>query len=173
MRLPLVAALSLSLAGAVAAQEISDDFRKAWPDFRYLEPKQVRELPAAIRADLKKRGCRIPKFTKWDGAHNAIAGQFMQAGQRDWAVLCAEPDKTTILLYIGGEATAVQPLRMEEPDPRRFIHSVSPFVLGKRALRDQQGELPVQSFDHDGIEDGPIGETGRVIYYRDGEWSLL
>jgi hypothetical protein len=162
----------LSSAGA-QAQSIPEEFRREWPDFRWLEPGQVRELPAQIRADLDKRGCRIPKFTKWDGPHNAIQGQFIKAGQQDWAVLCATSDKSTILLYPAGETASVQPLRMQEADPRRFIHSVTAFVLGKRALRDQQGELPVPEFDHDAIEDGPIGSSGRVIYCRDGEWSLL
>lgn len=174
MRFPILAALPVALACSVAqAQDVSEAFRKEWPDFRYLEPRQVRELPGAVRADLEQRGCRIPKFTKWDGAHNAIQGPFMKADQQDWAVLCATPDKSTILVYPAGEADSVQPLRGEEPDPRRFIHSVTAFVLGKRALRDQQGELPVPEFDHDAIEDGPIGRSGRVVYCRDGEWSLL
>jgi hypothetical protein len=174
MKLPTLAAISLVLPCAVVqAQEVSEEFRKEWPDFRYLEPKQVRDLPGAVRADLEKRACRIPRFMKWDGPHNAIQGQFMRAGQQDWAVLCATPDKTTILIYAAGAAESVQPLRGEDPDPRRFIHAVTAFVLGKRALRDQQGEMPVQEFDHDGIEDGPIGGSGRVIYHRDGEWSLL
>lgn len=166
------AVLSL-LCSPVLAQSLSEEFRKEWPDFRYLEPKQIRELPAAVRADLELRGCRIPRFTKWDGPHNAIQGQFMQAGQQDWAVLCATDDKTVILLYPAGRANAVQPLRAEDADPHRFIHTVTAFVLSKRALRDQQGEQPVQEFDHDAIEDGPVSKTGRVIYFRAGDWTLL
>ena len=174
MKHPMLATLSLLLPFAAAqAQELTEEFRKEWPDFRYLEPKQVRDLPAAVRADLERRTCRIPKFTKWDGPHNAIQGAFLGAGAQDWAVLCATPDKTTILVYAGGSAGTVQPLRGEDPDPRRFIHAVTAFVLGKRALRDQQGELPLPEFDHDAIEDGPIGSSGRVIYHRDGQWSLL
>lgn len=173
MNIAPVAAVALLFVCAAQAQTILEEFRKEWPDFRYLEPKQVRELPAAVKADLEARNCRIPKFTKWDGPHNAISGQFLQAGRQDWAVLCAANDKTTILLYPGGTTEAVQPLRVEESDPHRFIHTVTTFVLSKRALRDQQGEQPVQEFDHDAIEDGPIGKSGRVIYHRAGEWMLL
>lgn len=168
--IPVLLAL---VCAATLAQSPTEEFRKEWPDFRYQEPKQIRDLPAAVRADLDNRGCRIPRFTKWDGPHNAIQGQFMKAGQQDWAVLCAAGDKTVILLYPAGAADAVQPLRTEEADPHRFIHVVTAFVLSKRALRDQQGEQPVQEFDHDAIEDGPIGKTGRVIYFRAGEWTLL
>ena len=173
MKIAPIAAVALLCACAAQAQTLPEDFRKEWPDFRYLEPKQIRELPGPVRADLENRGCRIPKFTKWDGPHNAIPGQFMKAGQLDWAVLCAAADKTVILLYPAGAAEAVQPLRNEDADPHRFIHVVSAFVLSKRALRDQQGEQPVAEFDHDAIEDGPIAKTGRVIYFRAGEWTLL
>lgn len=173
MKIAPIAAVALVCACAAQAQPIPEEFRKEWPDFRYLEPKLIRELPAALRADLEGRGCRIPKFTKWDGPHNVIQGAFMKSGQLDWAVLCATADRTVILLYPAGAAEAVQPLRNEDADPHRFIHVVTAFVLSKRALRDQQGEQPVANFDHDAIEDGPIGKTGRVIYFRAGEWTLL
>lgn len=169
----MIPVLLLLLCSPAPAQSLPEEFRKEWPDFRYLEPKLIRELPAALRADLEGRGCRIPKFTKWDGPHNVIQGAFMKPGQLDWAVLCAAAEKTVILLYPAGAAEAVQPLRNEDADPHRFIHVVTAFVLSKRALRDQQGEQPVANFDHDGIEDGPIGKTGRVIYFRAGEWTLL
>ncbi|HEY5930651.1 MAG TPA: hypothetical protein VIU02_10105 [Burkholderiales bacterium] len=167
------AALSFLACFAAFAQPVSEEFRREWPDFRYLEPKQIRALPDTVRADLENRGCRIPKFTKWDGPHNAIQGQFMKAGQQDWAVLCSTADKTVILLYPAGTTESVQPLRSEDADPHRFIHAVTAFVLSKRALRDQQDEQPVPEFDHDAIEDGPIGKTGKVIYFRTGEWTLL
>jgi hypothetical protein len=170
---PLVPAVLLLACAIAQAQDVPEEFRKQWPDFRHAEPKQLRQLPPAVRADLETRGCSIPRFTKWDGPHNAIQGQFLQAGSQDWAVLCAAGGRTTILLYPGGTADGVQSLRAEEADPARFIHTVTAFVLSKRALRDQQGEQPVQEFDHDAIEDGPIGKPGRVIFHRDGDWSLL
>lgn len=173
MNIAPIAAVALFCACAAQAQTIPEEFRKEWPDFRYVDPKLIRELPAAVRADLESRSCRIPKFTKWDGPHNVIQGAFLKAGQLDWAVLCAAANKTVILLYPAGAAAAVQPLRNEDADPHRFIHVVTAFVLSKRALRDQQGEQPVEEFDHDAIEDGPIEKTGRVIYFRAGEWTLL
>lgn len=173
MKIAPIAAVALLCACAAQAQTIPEEFRREWPDFRYLEPRQVRELPSAVRGDLENRGCRIPRFTRWDGPHNAIQGQFMKAGQQDWAVLCATADKTVILLYPAGTAESVQPLRGEDAEPHRFIHAVTAFVLSKRALRDQQGEQPVQEFDHDAIEDGPIGKPGKVVYFRAGEWTLF
>ena len=165
-----VSLLLASLPLAAMSQTTVEEVRKQWPDFRYLNPGQIRELPPAVRADLEKLGCRIPKFIKWDARHNAIQGQFFKAGQTDWAVLCQVGDRTGILLYPGGTAADLPMLRSEPTDPARTIHAVSAFVLEKRAVRDHPDEPP-PAFDHDAIEDGPIQKAGRVIYYRDDEWA--
>ena len=164
--------LLFALPVATAAQTTVEEFRKNWPDFRYLEPRQARELPPAVRADLEKLGCRIPKFIKWDARHNIIHGQFFRPGQQDWAVLCKVGDKTGILLYPGGVATELPMLRVEPNDPARTIHAVSAFVLQKRAVRDHPDEPP-PAFDHDAIEDGPIQKPGRMIYYSAEEWTEI
>jgi hypothetical protein len=169
MKLLLGLAISAVLAAAASAQTGLKEIQKEWPDFRYLEPKQVRELPALIKADLEKRGCKIPRFTRWDARHNVIQGQFLKPGQRDWAVLCRHQDKSSILIYPGSATADVLTVRSEDHDPYRIIHTVTAFVLQKRALRDKLTEsLP--PFDHDGIEDGPIQKAALVLYYRDGEW---
>jgi hypothetical protein len=169
MKFLLGLAVSAALAAAASAQTGLKEIQKDWPDFRYLEPKQVRELPALIKADLEKRGCRIPRFTRWDARHNVIQGQFLKPGQRDWGVLCQYQDKSSILIYPGGAAADVQTVRSEDHDPYRIIHTVTAFVLQKRAVRDKLTEsLP--PFDHDGIEDGQIQKATLVLYYRDGEW---
>ena len=166
------AVVMAALCVAAAAQTTTEEIRKQWPDFRYLDPAQLRELPEVIRADLGKLGCRVPKFLKWDARHNAIQGQFFKQGQTDWAVLCQVGDRTGILLYPGGAVTHLPMLRSEPTDPARTIHVVSAFVLQKRAARDRPDEPP-PPFDHDGIEDGPIQKTGRVIYHRNDEWAEL
>jgi hypothetical protein len=164
------AVLLAALCAAAAAQTTMEEARKKWPDLRYLDPGQLRELPEAIRADMEKLGCRVPKFIKWDARHNAIQGQFFKQGQLDWAVLCRVGDTTGILLYPGGVSKELPMLRAEPTDPTRTIHVVSAFVLQKRAVRDHPDEPP-PIFDHDGIEDGPILKTGLVIYHRDDEWA--
>ena len=169
MKLGLALVISTVLAAAASAQTALTEIHKEWPDFRYLEPKQVRELPVVIRADLEKRGCKIPMFTKWDARHNVIQGQFLKPGQRDWAVLCRHQDKSTILIYPGSTTADVQLVRSEDHDPYRIIHTATAFVLQKRAIRDKLTEsLP--PFDHDGIEDGPIQKAAIVLYHREGEW---
>ena len=169
MKLGLAFAISTVFAAAANAQTALSEIQKEWPDFRYLEPKQVRELPAVIKADLEKRGCKIPRFTKWDARHNVIQGQFLKPGERDWAVLCRQQDKSSILVYPGSATANVQLMRSEDHDPYRIIHTATAFVLQKRAIRDKLTESLPQ-FDHDGIEDGPIKRNAIVLYFRDGEW---
>jgi len=164
-----LALLLFTLCNAAGSQTTVEEVRKKWPDFRYLDPGQLRELPQAVRADMQKLGCRIPKFMKWDARHNVIQGQFFKPGQTDWAVLCRAGEKTGILLYPGGLVTDLPMLRSEQSDPTRTIHVVSAFVLQKRAVRDRPDEPP-PVFDHDGVEDGPIQKAGQVIYHRDDEW---
>jgi hypothetical protein len=169
MKLGFALAISAVLATAASAQTTLHEIQKDWPDFRYLEPKHLRELPALIKVDLDKRGCKIPSFTKWDARHNMIQGQFLKAGQRDWAVLCQHQDKSSILIYPGSATAEVQTVRTEDHDPYRIIHTTTAFVLQKRAIRDKLTESQSQ-FDHDGIEDGPIQKVAIIVYYRDGEW---
>jgi len=109
-------------------------------------------------------------FTKWDAPHNVIQGQFLEPGQRDWAVLCRHQDRSSILLYPGNVIADVQTVRSENHDPYRIIHTVTKFVLQKRAIRDKLTES-VPEFDHDAIEDGPIQKAAIVLYHRDGEWT--
>lgn len=170
IRLGLALAVSTMLAATASAPTTLNGIQTEWPDFRYLEPRQVRELPAAIKADLEKRNCKIPRFTKWDAPHNVIQGQFLEPGQRDWAVLCRHQDRSSILLYPGKVIADVQTVRSEDHDPYRIIHTVTKFVLQKRAIRDKLTES-VPQFDHDAIEDGPIQKAPIVLYHRDGEWT--
>ena len=136
-----IALLLAMLCHAAIAQTTAVEHARQ-PELRYLEPRQIRELPAAVRNDLEKLGCRIPKFLKWDARHNVIQGQFLKAGQRDWAVLCETRDKSGILLYPGGAATDLPMLYPEPIDPARAIHTVSMFVLQKRAIRDHPDAIP-------------------------------
>ncbi|HKQ23429.1 MAG TPA: hypothetical protein VJT81_03185 [Burkholderiales bacterium] len=169
IKLGLALAISTVFAGVVSAQTAPGEIQKEWPDFRYLEPKQVRGLPAVIKADLEKRGCMVPKFTKWDARHNVIQGQFFKPGERDWAVLCRQQDKSSIIIYPSGGTADVQLVRSENHDPYRIIHTATAFVLQKRAIRDKLTETLPQ-FDHDGIEDGPIKRNAIVLYFRDVGW---
>lgn len=151
------------------AQHNLEAAQQDWPDLRLQTPDKVRGLNNQLRTDLRDRGCRVPIFTKWDGRHNVIRGAFMRAGSQDIAVLCLVGDDMSIIVYPDGSAQNVQQIRKFPANAYRMIHAVSPFVLNKRAIRDRATErLP--EFDHDGIEDGPVGERTETTYFHAGSW---
>jgi hypothetical protein len=169
MRWTRLGAMALLASCAARAQHNLDDAMKDWPDLRIMEPGQVRTLTPQVRADLAKRECKVPLFTKWDGPHNVIRGEFAKAGQQDVAVLCLKADDMSIVIYRAGEPDRAEELRKFPADAYRMIHTVTPFVLKKRAIRDEAVErLP--AFDHDAIEDGPVGGRTETMYNLEGRW---
>lgn len=173
MRLKLAMLACMLAAAPAAAQHNLADAQRDWPDLRLLAPAQIRLLPPALRADLEQRGCRVPLFTKWDGQHNVIRGAFSGPGSRDTAVLCLSGDDAVIVFYRDSAPQKFEELRRFPADAYRMIHAVTPFVLQKRAIRDQaQERLPV--FDHDAIEDGPVGGgPSEVVYFYEGRWLQI
>ncbi len=161
---------ALSLPGY--AQHNLEQAQQAWPDLQLLGPQQVRGLAKSLQQDLQTRQCRIPVFTKWDGQHNVIRGSFLRAGSKDVAVLCLSGDDMGIIVYPEGSPANAQMIRKFPADAYRMIHTASPFVLNKRAIRDNATErLP--KFDHDAIEDGPVGERSETSYFHEGSWKTV
>ena len=156
----------------VCAQHNLEQAQQAWPDLKLLSPQQVRGLDGSLQQDLQTRQCRIPVFTKWDGRHNVIRGSFLRSGSQDVAVLCLANDDMAIIVYPGGSPANAQLIRKFPADAYRMIHTVSPFVLNKRAIRDNATErLP--KFEHDAIEDGPVGQRSEPTYFHDGSWKTV
>jgi hypothetical protein len=171
MRLRIALLAGAACACLIAkAQHNLTEAQRDWPDLRVFAPAQIRSLTPELRNDLEKRKCRIPLFTKWDGKHNVIQGAFSRIGQQDVAVLCVAGDDASIIVYWSGSAANAEELRRFPADAYRMIHAVSPFVLQKRAIRDQaQDRLP--AFDHEAIEDGPVGDgPSETIYFHEGRW---
>ena len=154
------------------AQHNLEQAQQAWPDLQLMSPQQVRGLANNLQQDLQTRQCRIPVFTKWDGQHNVIRGSFLKPGSKDVAVLCLVKDDMGIIVYPGGSPDNAQFIRKFPADAYRMIHTVSPFVLNKRAIRDNATERLPQ-FDHDAIEDGPVGERAETTYFYEGGWKTV
>jgi hypothetical protein len=154
------------------AQHNLEQAQQAWPDLKMLNPQDIRGLSKSLQQDLQTRQCRIPVFAKWDGRHNVIRGNFIRSDSEDVAVLCLANDDMGIIVYPGGSPDNAQLIRKFPADAYRMIHTVSPFVLNKRAIRDKATKrLP--EFDHDAIEDGPVGERSETIYFHEGSWKTV
>ena len=167
----LCCAVMLHCSSALAQHNL-EEAQKAWPDLRLFDPDEIRSLSSGLKTDLTERGCRIPKFTKWDGRHNVIRGSFRNRDSHDVAVLCLADNDMSVIVYFNGSTTMAEEIRKFPADAYRMIHTVSPFVLGKRAIRDKAtGRLP--GFDHDAIDDGPVGERSETAYHNAGAWMQV
>src|ERR1035437_10181547 len=78
-----------------------------------LLPTAFPELPQNIRADLQRRGCKVPQLLH-EKKVNVIKGEFQKRGQADWPILCEVVQTTSILVY--WNASVINAARIGEQD---------------------------------------------------------
>ncbi len=180
----LLALALMATASPVAAQSTAQEReRAALRQIRMLPPSAFPELPAAVRADLEKRGCAIPQVFDQITPRNVVRGSFARAGQTDRAVLCSVRDSSSILLYWGGPARC--PSLDERTANRNWLQGVGDGRLGfSRALgvagrgailqhyRRYGGARPPR-IDHEGIDDAFVEKASEVHYCFRGRWLTL
>jgi hypothetical protein len=149
-----------------------------------LAPAVFTELPAALRAELTKRGCTIPQPFRASARRNVVSGRFTTGAQKDWAVLCSRGRSSAILVFRDGSATNVGELAedadrqyLQVMDGRgaigysRVLSVVTPQRMRQRRLV-HDGPDP-RPFDHDGIEDAFEGKASVVWYWFRRDWIRL
>ncbi|MGC2640001.1 MAG: hypothetical protein WA294_22680 [Acidobacteriaceae bacterium] len=135
-------------------------------------------LPAAVAAQLSRRGCMIPQTFEAQQPENVIEGAFQKAASSDWAALCSVNGSTTLYVFFAG--TFDQPIAVRtqadaawlgaEPGSSVFgsawgIAARSAAYL--RAARPLRGEA---NFDHDGIEDARLERSVTIRYWQQSRW---
>ena len=161
----------------------AEDWARADSTTLRLPPDSFPQLPAAVRADLGKRGCTIPQSPHAGVRHNVITGAFIQAGQKDWAVLCSIDHKSRVLVYRGG-ATAVIDTMGTTADAdflqgignnrigfSHIINTVSRQYIEEHAAAYGGPKPP--PIDHDGIDDAFAGKASGILYFYRGKWIGL
>ena len=63
-----------------------------------LSPAAFPDLPPNLSAELQRRGCQIPEPNR-KARFNVIKGEFITAGQTDWAVLCVTKKNTELIVF--------------------------------------------------------------------------
>jgi len=146
-----------------------------------LAPAAFTQLPGAVRAELEKRGCLVPQTFRASQPENAISGAFREAGTADWAVLCSREGYSSILVFWKASAESVAELgrRKDTEDLlasesqgtaryARFISAASPDWIRRKKHNKKVGPL-----EHDGIEDGLLGQGSLIHYFRGNGWVEL
>lgn len=180
------AALAVALAASLGART-PDAWERADAATLRLEPEAFRALPAPLRRELTRRGCRIPQSSPGSLStsprpHNVISGRFRKAGQVDWAVLCSRNRASSILVFWGGSVRDVDELAAS-PD-RAFLQVTGPGIRYSRLLavaspaaiqryHQAHGGPDPPRLAHDGIDDHFQGKASVVRYWAGGRWLEL
>jgi hypothetical protein len=145
-----------------------------------LAPTAFPELPPDIRADLVRRGCRIPQTYLSERPHNVVAGHITQAERQDWAILCSVAGVSRVLIYRAASPTMPDSLA-PAPDRKylqgwgadRIVYSREIIVLRAAEIRAHYPDSAIRiTLQRDGINDAFAGKTSVVHYWQDG-WHLI
>lgn len=177
----LLAAVMLAVPADANAQ---DEWDRAAAAVVRLEPARFPELPAAVRAELERLGCRIPQAFYPEEPHNVIRGSFARAGQEDWAVLCSRGGASEILVFWGGPARCPSPIGEPQAD-RDWLQGIGGDEIGySRHIRAVGREFILRMheafggpepppIEHQGIEEHFVEKASSVLYCYQGKWLVL
>jgi hypothetical protein len=151
-----------------------------------LAPAAFPELPAPLRRELERRGCRIPQLGPAFGSNrsNVVSGRFARPGQRDWAVLCSRADTSRVLLFWGGHPNRVKAWKgtadanwLQSMGPDGIQYSQYLAVADSASIvtnaREYGGPLPPGPITHDGLEVGIAEKASAISYWMGGRWYGL
>lgn len=148
---------------------------------RLLPVSSFPDLPPAIVAQLRDRGCMIPQSFEAQAPENVIRGAFRAPGSNDWAALCSSGGITTLYAFFAGQWDAPTDLR-SQPDTAWLGAEPGSDIFGSawgietRSLTELQSSrlaAPGISFDHDAIEDADLERSTTVRYFDSGRWIVL
>jgi len=157
--------------------------RKSAYLIRHLPVSSFPDLPAAVQAELNRRGCLIPQTYEAHHPENVIRGSFEKAGTADWAVLCSAGDTVSLLAFFAsapGKAIALASARETDRLQAHTATSELGFNWGldtespARVSEAQIGMEPKPAkLDHDAIGDSIV--DGRTIYryFANGTWKRV
>ena len=108
---------------------------------------------------------------------NVARGEFRQAGQADWAVLCSIDRVSRILVFWNGDPVHVAVLG-EQPDRDYLQRNETGRPVFSRALQIADPKRVRRKWEtsdppevvHAGIEDHFLGKASMIHYYDDGQW---
>jgi hypothetical protein len=168
--------LFIVASGPVVAQDWAD----ADAATKRLKPSAFKNIPAAVRAELERRGCTVPQPYGATRPANIVCGQFTSSKQMDWAALCSRERISVILVFRGGSTTDVAELSLE-PDIG-YLQGISEGIIGYsrnlaiadaqyiRGHYDPSTRTPLPPLDHEGINDIFAEKASVVWYWSGGRW---
>lgn len=185
--------LDPTMAGMFApgARPPDDGFAQsevAAKNIRRLPVDTFQNLPRAIRATLRLRGCLVPQ-PAFDAGHpdsrlrNVVEGEFFEKGKTSWAVLCSKDESSSIFVF--RHASDSQPeeiakwtdeMYLQGAGDGKIVYSRQIQTADRKYIVDSargNGEPEPPPIDHQGINDIFLGKASTVYYWYRGEWLKL
>jgi hypothetical protein len=162
---------------------VNRDGRKIAYLVRHLPVDSFPGLPAAVQAELNRRGCLIPQSYEAHHPENVVHGAFEKAGSADWAVLCAAQGTVSLLVFFASAPDKPVTLAFSAETQHLEPHDLTG-VLGfdwaidaasPERVHDGQsgmGRKPAR-VDHDALADSILDRKTVYHFYSKGEWMLL
>lgn len=178
------AVLAAEARAAVRIQH--DEWEAADIAMTRLAPSEFPELPAAVIRQLEARGCSVPQGS-WPASmgRNVVSGEFIEAGQKAWAVLCSVERVSAILVFDSADSLVAELHRAPDLNylqgqgdgtivASRMVTRASPaYIRDHHATYWEEGDEALPQLTHDGVEDGWDGKASSVLYFTGGEWLVL
>ena len=130
-----------------------------------LSPRQFRNVPSSIAAQLDSMQCLVPQPQGTKTPTNIVSGQFARKGQTDWAALCLKGRYVPIVFVWGGRHHCTQiPWKGNVNDATALqLRTITFADIQLRRKMDKRFRLPLP-IHHDSIE-VIFGARGTAVWY--------
>jgi hypothetical protein len=150
---------------------------------RHLPVSSFPELPAAIQADLDKRGCLIPQTYAAHRPENVIHGSFEKPGSSDWAVLCSAEGTVSLLVFFSSAPEKPSTVAAAPEMQRLQVHDLTG-VLGfnwgidpasPQQVREEQAGMDPRPppLNHDAVADTVVEHRAIYHYFVKSTWTVV
>ncbi len=184
----LIAALKAQTSGVImdafsTSGQVTVNGQTRQYKVEHLPASSFPALPAAVAAELNRRGCLIPQTYEAHGPENVIHGSFKLPGEKDWAALCSVHGTVSLLVFFDGSAespevlsTAAETSRLESNNltgKLEFDWGID--VATPELVHEAQSQMrhrPAKS-DHDAIADSVIDGATVYRFYVGNAWTTV
>lgn len=150
---------------------------------RRLPVSSFPSLPEPVANELNERGCMVPQTYEAHRPENVVRASLSHDGSSDWAALCSEKGKVSLLVFLEGAFEHPVTLKTAKETERLQAHDPSG-VLGfdwgidratPRQVRDAMAgrEHRPPAIDHDALADSVIEMHTVYHVYSGDRWTVI
>jgi hypothetical protein len=162
---------------------VTVDGRQVPYQIRHLPVSSFPDLPAAVQAELVRRGCLIPQTYEAHHPENVVRGSFERPGSQDWAALCSAGGAVSLLVFFSSAPDKPSTLASAPETNRLQVHDLTG-VLGfdwniDKATPDEVREAQIgmeprpPRIDHDAVTESTADRKTIYHFWAKSAWTVL